>query len=152
MQVDVPETNAALINNKSRADITFPELPEAHYSATVSRMAYGLDAATKTMRVEIDIANDGFKLRPGLYAKVDMQNSQRKTVLAVPNEAIGNIKGQSFVYIVNKGIVKKVEVKTGLHDGHFTELLNASIKATDTVIIQGKELVSDGASVQVKSL
>lgn len=152
VQVDVPETNVALIDNKSRADITFPELPETHYSATVSRMAYGLDAATKTMRVEIDIANDDFKLRPGMYAKVEMQNSLRQNVLAVPNEAIGNIKGQSFVYVVNDGTVKKVEVKTGLRDEHATELLNSSIKATDSIVVQGKELVSDGASVQVKSL
>ncbi len=152
VQIDVPETNVALIDKQSRVNISFPELPEAHYSATVSRMAYGLDAATKTMRVEIDIANDDFKLRPGLYAKVALQNSQRKSVLAVPNEAIGNIKGQSFVFVVNNGTVTKVAVKTGLRDEHFAELLNSSVKATDTVIIQGKELASDGASVQVKPL
>lgn len=152
VQVDVPETNVSLIDNKSRADITFPELPKAHYSATISRLAYGLDAATKTMRVEIDIANDDFKLRSGMYAKVEVKNSRQLNVLAVPNEAIGNIKGQSFVYVVNNGTVKKVEVKTGLRDEHSTELLNSSIKEADTIVVQGKELVSDGASVQVKSL
>ncbi len=152
VQVDVPETNVALVDKQSQADITFPELPETHYSATISRMAYGLNETTKTMKVEIDLPNPDFKLRSGMYAKVELQNSRRKTVLAVPNEAIGNIKGQSFVYVVNNGTVKKVEVKTGLRDEHFTELLNSSIKAADIVIVQGKELVSDGASVQVKSL
>jgi len=55
-------------------------------------------------------------------------------------------------YVVNNGTVKKVEVKTGLRDEHSTELLNSSIKEADTIVVQGKELVSDGASVQVKSL
>ena len=149
VRIDVPETNVALIDKQSQADVTFPELPEAHYSAAVSRMAYGLNESTKTMRIEIDLPNADLKLRSGLYAKVAIQNSQRKTGLAVPNEAIGNIKGQSFVYVVNNNTVKKVEVKTGLRDEHATELLNPSIKATDAVIIQGKELVSDGANVQV---
>jgi len=152
VQVDVPETNVALVDKQSQADIAFPELPEAHYSAPISRMAYGLNETTKTMTVEIDLPNPELKLRSGLYAKVALQNSQRKTVLAVPNEAIGNIKGQSFVYVVNNGIVKKVEVKTGLRDGQATELLNPLLKEADTIIVQGKELVSDGASVQVKSL
>jgi len=152
VQIDVPETNVALVDKQSQADITFPELPEAHYSAAISRMAYGLNETTKTMRVEIDLPNPDFKLRSGLYAKVALQNSQRKTVLTVPNEAIGNIKGQSFVYAVNNGTVKKVEVKTGLHDGQATELLNPLLKEADTIIVQGKELVSDGASVQVKAL
>jgi RND family efflux transporter MFP subunit len=152
VQVDVPETNVALIDKQSQADITFPELPDAHYSASVSRMAYGLNESTKTMKVEIDLANPDLKLRSGMYAKVALQNSQRKTVLAVPNEAIGNIKGQSFVYVVNNGTVKKVEVKTGLRDGHATELLNPSIKEADSIVVQGKELVNDGASVQAKLL
>jgi len=152
VQVDVPETNVTLVNKNSPLDIIFPELADAHYSATVTRMAYGLNESTKTMRIEIDLPNADFKLRSGMYAKVVLQNSQRKTVLAVPNEAIGNIKGQSFVYLEQNGKVKKVDIKTGLRDEHFAELLNPSIKAADTVIVQGKELVSDGASVQVKSL
>lgn len=152
VQVDVPETNVAQVNKQTQAEITFPELPDTYYSATVSRMAYGLDDATKTMRVEIDIANDDFKLRPGMYAKVEMQNKRQQNALTVPNEAIGNIKGQSFVYSVNNGIIKKVKVKTGLRDEHYTELLNAAIKATDSIVIRGKELISDGATVTVKSL
>lgn len=152
VQVDVPETNVAVIDKQSQADITFPELPETHYSTRITRLAYGLDETTKTMKVEIDLPNPDLNLRSGMYAKVAIQNSQRKTVLAVPNEAIGNIKGQSFVYVVNNGTVKKVEVKTGLRDSQATELLNPSIKEADTIVVQGKEVVSDGASVRVKSL
>ncbi len=152
VQIDVPETNVAMIDKQSQADVTFPELPETHYSTNITRLAYGLDENTKTMKVEIDLPNPDLKLRSGMYAKVAIQNSQRKTVLAAPNEAIGNIKGQAFIYVVNNGTVKKVEVKTGLRDSQATELLNPSIKEADTIVVQGKELVSDGASVQVKSL
>ncbi|MDI1231533.1 MAG: hypothetical protein PSV18_10195 [Methylobacter sp.] len=43
-------------------------------------------------------------------------------------------------------------MKTGLRDEHATELLNSSLKEADTIVVQGKKLISDGASVQVKSL
>ncbi len=152
LQIDVPESDAVLIEKNTKVEISFPELPNAKYSATVSRIAYGLDETTKTMKVEIDLPNTDLKIRPGMYAKVGLQRSGHKEVLSVPNEAIGNAKGQSFVYLVADGKVKKVEVKTGIRDDKFTELLTAEIKSTDKIVIQGKEFCSDGATVQTKEL
>lgn len=150
LTIDIPETDAVLIDKNTKAEITFPELPNGKFTATVSRIAYGLDETTKTMKAEIDLPNKDLKIRAGMYAKVEIQRSGHKDVLSVPNEAIGNIKGQSFVYVVNNGKVKKVEVKTEIRDEKFTELLNAEIKSTDKIVVQGKEFCSDGATVQTK--
>ena len=103
------------------------------------------------MKVEIDLPNTDLKIRNGMYAKVSLQRSGHKNVLSVPNEAVGNVQGQSFLYVVNDGKVKKVNIQTGIQDNHFTEILNADLKETDQVIIQGKELSSDGAMVNVKN-
>ncbi|MGH6830073.1 MAG: efflux RND transporter periplasmic adaptor subunit [Methylocella sp.] len=130
LRVDVPENDATRIDQSAKAEILFPELPEARVEANISRLAYGLDPATRTMRVEI-------------------QTGRGEPVLAVPNEAIGNVKGRSFVFVVHGGTVKKVEVKTGLSDEHATEVLGSSIKASDRIVVRGKELVNDGAVVRV---
>jgi len=53
---------------------------------------------------------------------------------------------------VENNICKKVEVKTGIRDEKFTELLNAEIKPTYKIVVQGKEFCSDGATVQTKEL
>lgn len=150
LQIDVPETDAVVIDKNTKADVVFPELPNGKFSATVSRIAYGLDETSKTMKVEIDLPNSDLKIRPGMYAKVEIKRSGHKDVLSVPNESIGNVKGQSFVYVVNEGKVKKMEVKTGIRDDKFTELLNADIKPTDKIVVQGKEFCSDGAVVNAK--
>ena len=151
LTLDVPESDATVINQNTKAAVSFPELPDANYDATVSRIAYGLDEATKTMKVEIDLPNKDLKIRNGMYAKILLQRSGHKNVLSVPNEAIGNIKGQSFLYVVNDGKVKKTNVQIGIQDNHFTEILNADVKETDQIIIQGKELSSDGSMVNVKN-
>lgn len=150
LTIDIPETDAVLIDKKTKAKITFPELPDEKFSAKVSRIAYGLDEATRTMKVEIDLPNKDIKIRPSMYAKVEIQRSGHKDVLSVPNEAIGNVKGQSFVYVVNDSKVKKIEVKTGIRDEKFTELLSGEIKSDDKIVVQGKEFCSDGATVNVK--
>jgi len=172
--VDVPEADAVLIDKNTKAEINFPELPGGKYSANVSRIAYGLNENTKTMRIEIDLPNGDLKIRPGMYAKVEIQRSGHKDALSVPNEAIGNVKGQYFIYVVgmedgsgkmeaksNSKLptssfplykVKKIEVKTGIRDEKFTELLSGEIKLTDKIVVQGKEFCSDGATVQTKEL
>ncbi|HEX9509473.1 MAG TPA: efflux RND transporter permease subunit [Puia sp.] len=152
LQVEVPETDVILIGKTTKADISFPELPGAKYRATVSRVAYGLNENTKTMKIEIDLPNSNLKIRPGMYAKVEIQTIGHKDVLSVPNEAIGNVKGQSYVFVAENGKIRKVNVKTGIHDDKYTELLEAPIKETDKIVVQGKELISDGAIVQTKSL
>jgi RND family efflux transporter MFP subunit len=152
LAIDVPETDAALISKGTKVEITFPEMPDLKFSATVSRIAYGLNETTKTMKVEIDLPNTDLKIRSGMYAKVEIQRSGHKDALSVPNEAVGNIKGQSFIYVVENGVVRKVEVKTGIRDEKFTELLSGEIKLTDKIVVQGKEFCSDGATVQTKEL
>jgi RND family efflux transporter MFP subunit len=150
LTIDVAETDMVLVDKKTKAEVTFPDLINSKYSANVSRIAYGMEETTKTMKVEIDLPNSDLKIRPGMYAKVEIQTGGHKNVLSVANEAIGNIKGQSFVFVVNNDIVKKVEIKTGLRDEKFTELLNAEIKSTDQIVVQGKEFCSNGASVKPK--
>lgn len=150
LTIDIPETDAVLIGKNSEAIITFPELPDAKYTAFVSRIAYGLDQTTHTMKAEIDIPNADLKVRPGMYAKVEIQRSGHKDVLSVPNEAIGNLKGQSFIYVIKDGIVKKVEIKTGIKDDKFTEILDGEIKITDQIVVKGKEFCSNGATVNVQ--
>lgn len=151
LAIDVPETDAILIDKNTKVELTFPELPNSKYSATVSRIAYSLNETTKTMKVEIDLPNNDLKIRSGMYAKVEMKRSGYKDALSVLNEAVGNVKGQSFIYIINKGIVKKVEVKTGIRDETFTEVLSGELKPTDQIVVQGKEFCSDGATVNVKN-
>lgn len=151
LTLDVPESDAAMIQPNTKATITFPEMVNGNYTATVTRIAYGLSNATKTMKVEIDLPNKDLKIRPGMYAKVELQLSGHKDVLSVPNEAIGNVNGQSFIYVIENNKARKVNVVTGLHDEKFTELLNGEIKNDDQVVIQGKEFCSDGAAVNVKT-
>lgn len=150
LEVSIPETDAALIDKNTKAEITFPELPDAKYTARVSRVAYGLDANTKTMKIEIDIPNNNLKIRPGMYAKLEIKRSGHKDALSVPNEAIGNIKGQSSIYVVQDGKVKKIAIKEGIKDAAFTELLDAPVTTSDQVVVQGKEFCYDGAVVNVK--
>jgi RND family efflux transporter MFP subunit len=152
LTLDVPEADAILTNPGTEAVINFPELPGSRYTATVSRIAFGLNEATRTMRVEIDLPNTDLKIRSGMYASVELRRVGHQNALSVPNEALGNLKGQSFLYRVDDGIVRKVHVKTGLRDEKFTELVGGEVSLTDQIVVRGKEHCTEGAPVQTKNI
>ncbi len=152
LTIDVPESDATTVSKGTKGSVSFPELPNVNLTATVSRTAYGLNENTRTMKVEIDLPNRDLKIRSGMYAKVQLAQRGHKDALSIPNEGIGNIKGQSFVYVVANNKVRKVDIRTGIRDEKFTEILSGDIKSTAHIVVKGKEFCSDGLSVNVKSI
>lgn len=150
LSVEIPETDVALITKGSRAMVEFPELPDQKIKTTVSRTGFSLNPATRTMEIQFDIPNPNRKIRPGMYAKVSFERGGFKETLSLVNEAIGNLKGESYVYVITQGIAHKIPVKTGTHDEKFTEILNGAVSANDEIVVQGKELCADGTSVKTK--
>ncbi len=89
-----------------------------------------LSEKTRTMKICIEAANPGHRLRPGMYANARIRTSPLENVLQVPEEAVIH-SGERNVVIVDKGggrfeprtVILGVhgdgvfQVKSGLHDG-----------------------------------
>jgi multidrug efflux pump subunit AcrA (membrane-fusion protein) len=79
---DVPEASATAIRQGLPAEVRLYGPTAQTISGTVTRTATSLDAATRTMRVEIDLPNPDEKLLPGMYAQVSF--GPAKAVTEVP--------------------------------------------------------------------
>jgi RND family efflux transporter MFP subunit len=67
---EVPEASATTIRQGWPAQVRLYGPAAQTISGSVTRIASALDAATRTMRVEIDLPNPDEKLLPGMYAQV----------------------------------------------------------------------------------
>ncbi len=67
---DVPEASATAIRQGLPAQVRLYGPAAQTIKGSVTRIAASLDAATRTMRVEIDLPNPDEKLLPGMYAQV----------------------------------------------------------------------------------
>jgi RND family efflux transporter MFP subunit len=65
----VPETAAARVDVGDAATVVFDALPGRTFSSQVARVSGALDPGTRTMLVEIDLANDDGQIRPGYYGQ-----------------------------------------------------------------------------------
>ena len=72
VQIPVPENVAAQVRPGTAALISSPSLPGRHIRASVTRVSYALSRDSQTMLAEIDTANPGHELLPGMYVSVQL--------------------------------------------------------------------------------
>jgi membrane fusion protein, multidrug efflux system len=73
--------------------------PGEHFSGKVSRVAPVFDPATRTAEMEIEVPNPGFRLKPGMYARVNLTVDTRANALTVPRNAIVTVEGREGVFV-----------------------------------------------------
>jgi multidrug resistance efflux pump len=70
--IAIPERDVLHIEPGNPVEVEIEALPGKKWSAKVSRTSHAEDPKTRTMRVEIDVANAENRLRPGMSAKVSI--------------------------------------------------------------------------------
>lgn len=166
VNVSVPEVNSPYINQGTPVTVTFTDLPNTVFNATVSRISYGLNEDTKTMLAQIDLSNKNHQIHPGMFANVNFTTSTADSSLSIPNQAIGTYEQENYIYKISpvdsastnlnwndgvKCVVKKVNVQLGVRNAKYTQLKYGNIKANDKIIVSGNAQCADGSMVIAKS-
>ncbi len=147
-QVALPEVDAALAKPGQPVKVSVEALAGKVCEGSVSRMAYALDDATKTMMVEADLPNADLVLRPGMYAIVKVGVEKHAGAMLFPVDALVMEKINAFAFVVADGKAKKTAIKIGFNDGAKVEVLSG-LTGSESVILVGKMTLTDGAAVNV---
>ena len=148
VQVAVPELEASLIATGQPVGVTVDGLPARSFDGKVTRFAYALDEATKTMLAEIELPNPKLELRPGMYAVVKIGIERKADALLVPVETLVTERSGASVFTVVDAKAKKNPVKTGFNDSAHVEIVSG-ISSDQPVILVGKRTLGDGQAVQI---
>jgi multidrug efflux pump subunit AcrA (membrane-fusion protein) len=92
------------------------------------------------MGVEVNVPNPDRKLKPGMFARVEVLVDTRKAALTVPVEVLRLGEGRPSVMVVRGGVVEPAAVEVGLSDARFVEV-RQGLTEQDQVILEGKDLV-----------
>lgn len=131
------------------AEVTTDVFPGEKFSGKVSRVAPVFDSATRTATMEIEVPNPGFRLKPGMYARVQLTVDRRPDALTVPRAAVVDVEGKRGVYLIDDGNVAKfTAVRTGLQDALRVEILEG-LNDGQRVITTGAMALRNGDKVQL---
>jgi RND family efflux transporter MFP subunit len=144
---DVPQNLAPFLHNGDPAIVTVAEFPQQDFNGKVTRHPEALNAATRTMLVEVDLPNDDLTLYPGMYAKVAFTVGMPVGVPMVPDDALVFHNGKVYVPVVRDNRMRLREVTLGYDDGQTVEI-RKGIAAGDLVAINAGQAARDGEPVQ----
>lgn len=150
VRIAVPETDVPHLRADSQARISFGELSGWETRVQVARSFWALTRSTKTMWAEIDLPNADERIRPGMFAHVQVDLEAHPDALVLPAVALVAEKKKTFVYVVKDGVAKKVPVVLGVDDGVEFEA-REGIGPADEVVVSGKNMLSDGTEVRTAS-
>ncbi len=143
----VPQRSAAFIKDGDRATVTVAEYPGRQFKGPVTRHPRALDAATRTMLVEVDMENPGLALMPGMYATAEFRLSTPAGAPMVPDDSLVFRNGKVYVPVVRNRRIRLVEVTLGYDDGHRAEALRG-IRDDDVVAVNLGQSARDGEPVE----
>jgi len=147
ISVGVPEAEALFVNAGDAARVRLLALDSRIFEGKVTRTAWALDSATRTLLTEIDLPNLDDALRPGLYAYATIVAEEHKDTLTLPATAVIKDGGKSFCVAVSGGQAKRKEIKVGLSDGKRTEVLSG-VEEGEKIVEANAASLTDGQAVE----
>jgi RND family efflux transporter MFP subunit len=147
--VYVPQTYSQRIKVGDQVSVTQNELPGQVFKGTVARTAGAIDAATRTLQIEVNLPNHDDKLLAGAYVQVALPITGSSNVLTVPsNVLLFRPEGTRIAVVDSGGHVKLHTVTIGHDLGNSLEIVNG-IVAADKLVVNPADSLADNDVVNL---
>ncbi len=122
-------------------------LPDAVYKGTVATLLPDVNAATRTIKARIVLANPGGHLKPGMFVNVEF-GSATKPVLMIPSEAVIHTGTRTVVIVAEDGgKFRPLEIDIARESQDMTEIRKGLV-AGQKVVASGQFLIDSEASLK----
>ena len=144
----VAEVDSAAVAVGQDVVVRVASHPEERFAGTVDVVSPTIDPKTRTLRVKATLPNADGRLRPGLFARADLGTTQRKAVPVVPEEAVLQRAGGSYVFTMTPDLTvqrKRVRI-AGFREGRIE--IAEGLRGGETVVVRGHTDLIDGQRVR----
>lgn len=148
LQIPVTELETGLVTVGKPVKAQIDAFGAMPIEASINRIAYTLDPATRTMLTEADLKNPDLKLRPGMYAMSKIAVEKHEGATIIPVAALVMEKTNAFVFKLMEGKAIKTAVKLGFNDGMNVEV--PELKIDDVLIVPGTVALTDKQAIIAK--
>lgn len=120
--------------------VSVPAFPGSLFKGRVILVSSTVDPETRTVSVRTEVSNPDGRLRPEMFANVEITTDLHRTAISVPQAAVLNDGDQTVVFVANGDDYTKRPVAVGLQDDDRVEVLNG-LQAGDEVVVKGNYLL-----------
>ena len=112
----------------------------------VSRFSRKVDTATRTMDVEVDVANPDLIFVPGMYAAATVEAERHDNVVAVPVTAVARKESTTVFVVAPQHTIEERVVQLGLETPTLVEI-TSGVREGEQVMLGSRSHVQPGQHV-----
>lgn len=144
---DIYEYEIPFVKVGQEATVTLTYYPSEIFKGRVTYIYPFLAPETRTVKVRLEFSNPGEKLKPGMYANVNLQSGAGQQ-LAVPEEAVMDAGAEQIVFVAHEGgYFESRKVEPGPRFGDRIVVLSG-LKPGEKVVTSGNFLVDSESQLK----
>ena len=135
VEADIYEYELPWVAVGQRAEMTLSYLPGETFTGHIEYLYPYLKDMTRTAKVRLKFANPGLKLKPDMFAQVEINSPLKSATVVAPREAVLNTGEKQYVFLaLGQGRFDPREVKLGAQGGEgFVQILDG-LKGGEEVV------------------
>jgi cobalt-zinc-cadmium efflux system membrane fusion protein len=138
---DVYEKDLGLVKVNQGATVNVEAYPDIGFPAMISAIGDLVDPTTRTIKLRAIVNNEDQKLKPGMFARLNVRLSQESALPLIPQDAVVEIDGKMYAYVAegHNQYVKR-PVKIGLPFAGQVAVLDG-LQPGEQIVVKGAVLL-----------
>jgi len=149
--VNVPQAYSQRVRPGMPVQVTQAELRGRTFAGKVARTAGAIDAGTRTMQIEVALANPGGVLLPGAYVQVALALAHSQTLTVPNNVLLFRREGTLVALLDDAHHVRLRKVTLGRNFGQAVEVLDG-LSASDRLVLNPPDSLAEGDTLALAPL
>ncbi|MBI4650028.1 efflux RND transporter periplasmic adaptor subunit [Candidatus Desantisbacteria bacterium] len=135
LKVEVPESEILKIKKGMLVKIIMDAYPDRIFNGKINFISPVMNLNTRTCAVEIEIKNSDRELKPGMFAKVELNIGKKENVLIIPKDVLIFEDEKHSLFVIQNNIAIKKFVTLGLSQNENTEIINGLNESEEIIYI-----------------
>jgi membrane fusion protein, copper/silver efflux system len=145
---ELPESQAALLRPGAKVQARSPALPGTTFDGKVQALLPEVNAATRTLKARVELANPRGALVPGMFVQMQFIDRRAGKALLIPTEAVIQTGTRTVVMLAeDNGRFRPVAVEIGTESGGQTEV-KRGLQPGQRVVVSSQFLIDSEASLR----
>ncbi len=147
----VSEQGVAFARTGVKLAVHVRPYPDEAFPGEVFFVSPSLDPATRRMILKAWVPNSERRLRPGLFANVDLEIAEREGAMLIPESAVVFDREGTYVWRLRDEVAERVPIEIGLRKNGRVEV-KLGLAAGDTIVSAGTHKVVEGRKLRAAEL
>jgi cobalt-zinc-cadmium efflux system membrane fusion protein len=140
IDANVFEKDLERVRRGQEVKVSVPAFPGATFSGRVILVSSVVDPETRSVKVRTEVANPDGRLKPDMFANVQIITDLHRTAISIPQSAVLDDGGKSVVFVSEGSSYVKRGVNLGIQGNGRVEIIEG-LQAGDKVVVKGNYLL-----------